>query len=71
MPDLRAFVAVDWNDNLSVHGPWDFERVPDDDVADRDMYYEALDSCEGHSGEQVIELIKRPNGKWEHIGPHE
>lgn len=64
MPDLRAFVAVDHLDQASFHGPYDFSTE-----RRRIDYYEDLDTCEGHSGEDVIELIKRPTG-WEHIGPH-
>lgn len=65
MPDQRAFVAISHDDQGEFYGPYDF----DTERRRRDYYYD-MDTCEGHNGEWVIELIKRPNGQWEHIGPH-
>lgn len=65
MTDLRAFVAFDHTDQGNVYGPFDFARGEQW----REEYYTLLDECEGHSGMEVVELIKRPNGDWEPIGP--
>lgn len=65
MPDQRAFVAINHEDLGEFYGPYDF----DTERRRRDYYYD-MGTCEDDGSHQVIEIIKRPNGNWEHIGPH-
>jgi hypothetical protein len=68
VPDLRAFIAIDHHDKGTFYGPYDFGKAGEED--EHEEYYNEMDMCEGGSGMDVVELIKRPNGSWEHIGPH-